>query len=93
MRFLAKPLTVLLLLSSIVAPPSNAAAAPLEERGKLSLVTLGELERLGRSRTEAKARVALDGPAADKLKELPIADPLESGQVPNYLKALAQQTQ
>ena len=93
MKFLAKPLTVLLLLSSSGAPPSNAAAAPLEERGKLSLVTLGELERLGRSRTGATARVALDGPAAEKLKDLRIADPLESGQVPNYLKALAQQTQ
>ncbi|HYG81613.1 MAG TPA: carboxymuconolactone decarboxylase family protein [Pyrinomonadaceae bacterium] len=93
MKFLARPVIVLLLLSSITAPPSSAAAAPPEDRGKVPLVTLTELERLGRGRTAATARVALDGPAADKLKDLAFADPLESGQVPNYLKALARQTQ
>src|SRR4029453_2044873 len=59
---------------------------------KPALTTLAELERLGHSRINAVPRISLLDGASEKLKTINFADPLEGGQVPNYIRALAQQT-
>ena len=90
MRFTLRLLLALSLLSAGTsfslakdAPKTNAAPAP---------VAVAELERAARARTSAAPRVALADPAAESLRGAAPADPLEGGQAPNYLRALASQT-
>lgn len=63
-------------------------AGALVLSGAPSAVTspeLGDFQKTARSRVEAKARVALSDPDAKMLSD---SDLLESGRVPNYLRAL-----
>ncbi|HEX8188146.1 MAG TPA: hypothetical protein VF586_07345, partial [Pyrinomonadaceae bacterium] len=89
MRFTPRLLLALSLLSAGTSFPL-AAGAP---GPSASPVAVAELERAARARTGARPRVALAGPAAEGLKGAAPADPLEGAQPPNYLRALAGQTQ
>lgn len=79
-------------LASIFPAFAHHGDAAKESAERPALITLPELERLGRSRTSAAARISLVDAASEKLKAINLADPLESGQAPNYIRALAQQT-
>jgi AhpD family alkylhydroperoxidase len=86
----------LLLALSILSPgASSTFAADAPKSGATPAAApaaVAELERAARARTSAQPRVALADAAAESLKGLSLADPLEGGQVPNYLRALAAQT-
>ncbi|HET9712688.1 MAG TPA: hypothetical protein VFP64_12420 [Pyrinomonadaceae bacterium] len=85
-------IVVLLVLASTITLP-GAAFSPSLSSSSESLITLDELEKIGRSKINATARVSLADINHTNLKGLKFADPLGSIHVPNYLKALAQQTQ
>lgn len=80
-------IAVLLVLTATVSMPGAASSS------SESLITLEELEKIGRSKINASPRVSLADVNHTNLKGLKSADPLGSTHVPNYLKALAQQTQ
>ena len=83
---------VLLVLTSTISMPAAASSLHLSS-GSESLITLEELEKIGRNKINASARVSLADVNHTNLKGLKFPDPLGSTQVPNYLKAMAQQTQ
>lgn len=83
---------VLLILTSTISMPA-AVVAPNTRLSNLPLITLDELEKIGRSKVNAVARVSLADATSEKLKTTKFADPLGSEQIPNYVRALAQQTQ
>ncbi len=83
----------LIVAVALLAPAAVATDGPKEKAGPVHFVAVAELEKAARVRTSASPRVALADPGAEALKAVGVADPLEGGQVPNYLRALAQQTQ
>lgn len=91
MKTLSKIFVASFVVSTLLvfARPGPAAGTGLS---KPSLITLDELEKLGRKRTKAAPRTTLSVSPAENLKALGFADPLEGGEVPNYLRALEKQT-
>jgi AhpD family alkylhydroperoxidase len=91
MRFKSLTLVLLLVLSSSIGllardvKREDTATTPV-------LITLAELEKVGRSKINAIPRVTLADTNVATLKEIKLADPLGTAHVPNYLRALAQQT-
>src|SRR5258708_13862183 len=75
------PLTLLTMLLAAVALAQDDAV------GSLQAVALNALAASARARTNAKSRI----PLAD-VKDLKNADALQSANVPNYIRALAQST-
>lgn len=90
MRYMLRLFLTLLLLGAYV--PALATDAPESTATTAAPVAVAELERAARARTSAQPRVALADPSAEGLKGAAPADPLEGGQAPNYLRALAGQT-
>ena len=92
MKSLSTIFIALVILTSTV--PAFADRGDLTEKSasKPVLVTLAELERLGRNRTSAASRITLADPESEKLKAIAFADPLEAGEAPNYIRAMAGQT-
>ncbi len=84
-------IVVLLVLTSTISMPGTAS--PSLSSGNESLITLEELEKIGRSKINASPRISLADVTHTNVKGLKFADPLGSTQVPNYIKALAQHTQ
>jgi len=85
--------TLSLIVAASLLAPALAADGPKEKAGGPPFVAVAELEKAARGKTSVPPRVALAEPDAEGLKALTTADPLEGGQVPNYLRALARQTQ
>jgi AhpD family alkylhydroperoxidase len=83
---------VLLILTSTISMPA-ASVGPAIRSSNVSLITLDELDKIGRSKVNVSPRVSLADATGEKLKAVRFADPLGSEQVPNYVKALAQQTE
>jgi len=86
-------LSLIVAFALVAQTVAAAADGPKEKAGSVPFVAVAELEKAARGRTSAAPRVALADPGAEALKAVSVADPLEGGQVPNYLRALAQQTQ
>ncbi|HEX8686012.1 MAG TPA: carboxymuconolactone decarboxylase family protein, partial [Pyrinomonadaceae bacterium] len=67
--------------------PKSKAAPPAP------FVAVAELERAARAKVSAAPRAALAEAGAEGLKAAVPADPLEGPEAPNYIRALARQTQ
>jgi AhpD family alkylhydroperoxidase len=92
MRSISRVLVAMFVLVSTFPAFAHHGDARERTAGKSLLIALGELERLGHNRTSAAPRTTLADAASEKVKAISFADPLESGLVPNYIRALAQQT-
>src|SRR6185312_15960083 len=92
MKFKALQMIVLLVLTS-TAPTQVITAASTDGLSKATLISLDELDKIGRSKVNASARVALADAGGERLKAIKFPDPLGSERIPNYLRALSQQTQ
>ena len=95
MRSKSLAVVVLLALSSTIAPTALAFSRSHAVRNlppKAAMATLEDLEKLGRTKINATPRVTLADASAATLKDVTLADPLGTRQIPNYLRALAQQT-
>jgi AhpD family alkylhydroperoxidase len=96
MRSRLLTVVVLLALASTLAPPAlalNRRPVVRTPSPNSAMATLDDLERIGRTRINATPRVTLADSNSATLKAITLADPLGTSQVPNYLKAMAQQTQ
>lgn len=92
MKSTAIAIVIILISTSTISMPAVAAVTVIRS-GDGSLITLDEMEKIGRGKVNASPRVSLADDTDGKLKSLKFADPLGSEQIPNYLKAFAQQTQ
>ena len=70
----------------------SSFASKNETSKSAALTSLAKLDRLARASVNAKPHVTLADEANENLKAIKNADPLESGNIPNYVKALAQHT-
>lgn len=91
MKSHSKIFVALFVISTVLV---SARPGPATDLGstKPSLITLEELEKLGRNRTTATPRITLAESSSEKLKGFDFADPLEGGRTPNYLRALETHT-
>ncbi len=77
---------MLSILSFAFVPHSRAAET---ETNTAPLMTISALEREARRRVDARARIPLAPETSDAFKDITRLEPLGSGHVPNYLRALA----
>ncbi len=92
MKSISRIFVALFILVSAFPTFAHRGDAPEKSADKPLMTTLAELEKLGRSRSSAAPRITLADAESEKVKAISFADPLESGQTPNYIRALAQQT-
>lgn len=87
----AKSIAIVLLFTVLLTINFQTGVANNRSSSKsLSLVALDELEKAGRARVNATPRVSLADVGPNSITT---ADPLGTSQTPNYIKALALQTQ